>query len=483
VKETEMTDSKGPFLIRCAPRAMLRLALGSACTIATLLCIPDGIAILPKAQNFGVWLIRICGLWLSCYCLWTFGFLCLLYLVRALTRGIEFNADGFKLWRFGKLVRWDSVRAVSCEPQPFFAKAFCLPMVHRLTIYTAKDSKLQPHNIPSFQFAPADFQSMLLYVSEHCFEIQPSAPDLVVAEQSVHPPLKENFERARKMRAVMSVIILVGLVMYLGRRAIVNYSFNMGLKEYKAERYESAAKYYRTATFFDPTFAPAWDQLARSEYREYKHADAEKDWHKALEMKPDYVESKIGLATLYMLRRDYAAAHQLLKKAIQLSPTNLAAYMSLADLQIREFQYTSAIEILEQVAERDEANERARGLLARAYLRQGDIVKAVRQFHINGHRENNALSDDAFVLLVEAEVDIGRGDLRSAEQKLNALSLPFRGKRLPDDLLLDWISYRTGRSEKSDTDILVGIAMKRGIPDDEIELAKHIGMLPKEGRK
>jgi tetratricopeptide (TPR) repeat protein len=401
----------------------------------------------------------------------------MLFLVRALTRGIEFNDNGFKLWRFGKVVRWDSVRAVSCEPQPIFSKAFCLSAVYRLTIYTAKDAKLQAHNVPSFQFSADDFQSMLVYVSERCFDVEPSSSDLVVAEQSVCAPLKENFERGRKMRAVMSVIILVGLVAYLGRRAVVNYSFNMGLKEYKLEHYEAAAKYYQTATFFDPTFAPAWDQLARSEYRNYDHVSAEKHWNKALEMKPDYVESKIGLATLNMLRRNYPQAHQLLKKAIHLSPTNLAAYMSLADLQIREFQYISAIEILEQVVQRDEANERARGLLARAYLRSGKVVEAVRQVHLHDHDHDNAQSDDAFIDLVTAEVDIGRGDLKHAEAKLDLLNSPFKGRDLPDDLLLDWISLRTAQSNDAATDKLVNLALKRGIPEDEIDSAKRIAML------
>jgi tetratricopeptide (TPR) repeat protein len=477
-----MSESSTPFLIRSSPSAMLRLALGSACTIATLLCIPDGVAILPKSPSFGVWLIRIAGLWLSCYFLWTFGFMCMLYLVRAVFRGVEFNGEGFKLWRFGKVVPWDSVKAISCEPQPFFGKAFCLPPVHRLTIYADKAGKLNPHNIPSFQFSADEFRSMLVYICERCFDVQPSGADLLIAEPSVQEPLKMNYDRGRKMRAVMSMIILIGLITYLGRRAVVNYSFNMGLKEYKQEHYEAAAEYYRTATVFDPTFAPAWDQLARSEYRQYKHKDAETHWNRALAMKPDYVESKIGLATLHMLRREYGPARQLLTKALALSPTNLAAYMSLADLDIRQFQYTSAIEKLERVVEHDEANERARGLLARALLRSGQTEKAELQLHIHDHDHDNAWSDDAFMKLVSAEVQIGRGNLKEAQSKLDRLNLPFKGHDLPDDLLLDWISLKTAQAEDSETEKLVALAVKRGIPEDEIESAKQIARAGHPGR-
>lgn len=477
-----MIDPNRSYLVRTSPQAMLRLALGSACTIATLLCIPDGISLLPKADNFGIWLIRLSGLWLSCYCLWTFGFLCLLYTMRALTRGVEFNADGFRLWRFGKLARWDSVRAVSCDSQPFFSKAFCLPMVYRLTIYTAKGEGLQPHNIPSFQFDADDFRSMLIYISEHCFELQPSAQELLVSEPASRAVLKVNFDRARLMRTAMSVIILIGLVTYLGRRAIVNYSFNMGLKEYKQEKYEAAAEYYRTATFFDPVFAPAWDQLARCEYRMYRHRDAEAHWNKALQMKPDYVESKIGLATLHMLRREYPQARTLLKKAVALSPTNLAAYMSLADLYIRELQYTAAIDILEQVVKHQEVNERARGLLARAYLRSGRIADAEHQLRINDHMHDLIWSDKAFIQLVSAEVEIARGDLKTAQSRLDRLNLPFKGHELPDDLLLDWISLKTAQADDFAAQKLVAVAIKRGIPEDEIDSAKRIAMLPKGDR-
>jgi cytochrome c-type biogenesis protein CcmH/NrfG len=353
-----------------------------------------------------------------------------------------------------------------------------------MVIYSAKGEKIHPHNIPSFQFDPDDFRSMLVYITERCFGVVPSAPDLVLADETIRAPIKDNYDRGRQMRTLMSVIICISLVTYLGRKAVVNYSFNMGLKEYKQEHYEAAAEFYKRAAFFEPTFAPAWDQLARCEYRAYKHKEAEEHWLKALQMKPDYVESKIGLATLHMLRHDYPSARTLLKKAIQLSPTNVAAYMSLADLLIREHQYTSAIELLREVVGKDEANERARGLLARALLRSGNVPEALQVLKardVSGSA-NNAFSDDAFMKLVGAEADIALGKLPEADATLNALKRAFGGGEIPDDLLLDFIALRKAQHDERGMNEFAEMAAKRGIPEDEVDAAKRISMLRAESK-
>lgn len=477
---------QGRFLVRTAPSAMLSFALGSAVTIATLLCIIDGPALLPNTQEFGVhvWLIRMVGMWLSAYCLWTFGFLAMLYMVRTFTRGIELSDEGFKLWRFGKVVPWTSVKAITCEPQPFFSKAFCItPVVHRLTIYAEKPAKagkppkMAPHNVPSFQYSADDFQSMLVYATERCFSVQPSAADLVIAEGSTRDTLKVSYENGRKMRVVMSMVILASLLFYMGRRATVNYNYNMGNREYQREHYKVASEYYKRATMFDPTFAPGWDSLARSEYRMNDVKAAERDWLRAIQMKPDYVESKIGLATIAMKRRDYGSARRYLRSAIMLSPTNLAAYMSLADLYIREYQYIAAIDILNQVVRQDEANGRARGLLARALLRSGSLTEAEKQIAIRDHDSHNAASDRAFVALVSSEVLIAKGKVDAAEVQLSALTRPFVHGKIPDDLLLDWISLRAAQSNPKLANELIGQALKRGIPDDEIDSALRLALI------
>lgn len=478
--KTELPN--GPFLLRSAPTAMLRLALGSACTIATLLCIPDGAAILPDTENFGVWLVRITGLWLSAYFLWTLGFLAILYLVRTLTRGIELKDDGFKLWRFGRLVKWDCVRAISCEAQPFFSKAFCLtPVVHRLIIYCAKPSKsvgkpekIVPHSIPSFQFTAEEFQSLLVFVSERCFGIQPSGAHLLLIDDSAKGQLKKSYEQGRTLRVAMSAFILISLVAFLSRRAVVNFNFNKANHEYRQERYQAALTYYRTATTFDPTFAPAWDRLARTEYRLNLVDEAEKDWLKAIQMKPDFVESKIGLATISLKKHEYSKARQLLTSALRLSPTSIAAYLSLSDLYIREYQYTSAIDILRQLVESNESNGRARGLLARAYLRSGQIEEAKHQLESKTKHKPDSVSDTAFLSLVAAEVAIADGHVDNAELSLKRLSAPFKNGVIPDDLLLDWIALRSVQSDDLAVENLVRSAKKRGIPKDEIEAARRV---------
>lgn len=475
IEQSQVPEVAPSYLVQASPQAMLRFALGSACTIATLLCIPDGFAIMPDVASPLAWMVRIIGLWLSGYCLWTFGFLVMLYMVRAIVRGIELNDEGFRLWRFGRLVTWDSVRAITCEPQPFFSKVFCLkPMVHRLTIYSEKpDGKLTPHSVPSFQFSIDDFRSMLIFVNEKCFGLVPSGADLLVSSDDARAMLKASYERGRTMRVVMSVIIAISLVGFLGRRALLNYTFNMGNKSFRADRYKEAMSYYKTATTVDPTFAPAWDRLARSEYRCFRAGDAEEHYNRALYMRPDLVESKIGLATIHADRREWGKSRKLLLKALKLSPTNLAAAMSLADLDIRTMQYTEAIEVLKPLVDATESNERARALLARAYLRSGNNAEAAKQLAKHDHLHDNSGSDKAFVQLVEAELNIAEGKLPEAEKELNALTVQFGHQQIPEDLLLAWIGLRSAQANNAELQKLVVAARSRHIPTDEIDLAKR----------
>lgn len=93
-----------------------------------------------------------------------------LFMVRALTGGIELKEVGFKRWRFGRFVLGEGVRAITCEEQPFPSRAFCLkPLAHRLTVYAASPSKsvgklekIVPHSIPFLQFTAQEFQSLLV---------------------------------------------------------------------------------------------------------------------------------------------------------------------------------------------------------------------------------------------------------------------------------------------------------------------------------
>src|SRR5437868_4392663 len=96
----------GPFRVQPHPRALARFALGSSCTIALLLCIPDAFGLLPVVANPGIWLLRMFGLFLSALLLWFLGFYSLLLITRFIGGGLNFNHDGLRLWRFGKRMKW-----------------------------------------------------------------------------------------------------------------------------------------------------------------------------------------------------------------------------------------------------------------------------------------------------------------------------------------------------------------------------------------
>jgi Tfp pilus assembly protein PilF len=382
--EADQPAFKGPYLVQAAPKAMVRFALGSSVTIATLLCIPDGVGILPGSESYYQWLVRITGLWCAAYILWAFGFLATLYFVRLVGGGIEIYEDGLKLWRFGKIIPWQTIKAISCEPQPLFSRVFFLPdMVYKLTLYKAKKGltgkdELGAHHIPSFQLDPEEFRNLLTYVSRRCFSTLPAALSTTLAEPEAQPVLKQSFERGRVMRVVVSVIIAFSLVSFLGRRAAVNYFFNMGNKEFRHERYDRAENNYAQAAAIDQFFAPAWDRLARCEARQGKMQEAEEHWRIALLRKPDFVESKIGLSQIVMNRGQYTEARKLLEGAVRLSPTNIAAFMNLANLDLLMDDAAAAEKLLVPITKRDPYNVRAHGLLARAYLRQLKVQDAQR---------------------------------------------------------------------------------------------------------
>lgn len=101
--------------------AMMSLALGSATTISTLMCIPDAIGIIPVVPDPATWAVRMLGLWLSACILWFLGFLTMLHFARFAGGGILINENGVKLSRFGKLIFWKNIKAITVEEQPMFS--------------------------------------------------------------------------------------------------------------------------------------------------------------------------------------------------------------------------------------------------------------------------------------------------------------------------------------------------------------------------
>jgi tetratricopeptide (TPR) repeat protein len=321
------------FKLEYNPVAMARLALGSSCTIATLLCLPDAFALIPNAPTATIWFVRLLGLWLTAFILWFCGFLATLYVGRFLGGPIVVGADGIKLWRMGRKVNWANVKAVGVEKQDWFARIFCLkPPIYRLTLYIAHGRGINQVNIPSFPFLKSEFASLVAYVLKSTLHALPDSLQFTVFQEPDRQELKKTCERTAKMRIVLSMFIAIGLVMYFGRRAGESYEYNLGSREFKAARYELALKHFRKAVAIDPAFTMGWDRLGQTEYQLGQMPQAEEHWHKALFFKPDLVDSKLGLARIYIDRKEFSKAEQLLEQCVRLSPHNMTVYLNLCRL-------------------------------------------------------------------------------------------------------------------------------------------------------
>lgn len=361
---------------------MFQLSLGSATTVATLMVLPDAIGIIPVVSDPFTWVMRMIGLWLSGFIQWTISFLALLHFARFAGGGILLTASGIKIWRFGKEIKWSNIKAVTVETQPLFSAAFRLqPVARRLLIYEEKPpdavakvtgnsekARLVPHPVPSFQFMPAEFSSLFAHLCKRSFRFVPHSLDAFVFSQDVESFLKSASDRQRAVRKLLSVVIAVGLVMFLGRRASENYFFNSGNTYFRKDNYKEAARLYALATKVDPAFAAGWDLLARSEFRMGELEHAEEHWHRALMMKPDFIESKLGLSSIYLRRNELDRAEKLLNQCALLAPHNSAVYLNQAELYAKLKETDRVHRLLEVVARESSESPEALARAAKIYL-------------------------------------------------------------------------------------------------------------------
>jgi Tfp pilus assembly protein PilF len=350
MSDNQQDNSWGPYRVQADPGALARFALGSACTVATLLCIPDGIGLIPAVSGFDVWAIRISGLWLSAAIQWFLGILGLLHLVRMITGGIYFDQDGMKLWRRGKRLRWEDILAVTAEPQVVFSRVFFLkPVVSRLIVYTRKRDGLAGHSFPTFQFSTKQFSAVVRTICSKSFNLIPDSVQVIVTKPESEETLRRQYQRGAKIRIAFSIFIACSLTLFLGRRAAVNYEYNLGSKFFRVEEYARAAEAYAMAARIDATFAPSWDQLARSELRAGNVDNAEKHFLMALRMKPGMTDARVGLANVYFRKGDPKRAQEMLKKAVRLDPRNTSAVLSLAAVEADLGNRDSAIHLIKSV--------------------------------------------------------------------------------------------------------------------------------------
>lgn len=362
-------------------RAMTQLAHGTCVAIASLLAIPDGIALIPQSTDLVSWILKVIGVWLSAAVLWFVGFLGILHCVALLIRGVEVNQEGVRLWRLARPIRWQHIDAIAMEPQYLFSKVFSLtPVAKKLTIFERKSSwrkgagpHLVPHHIPSFLFAPSDFERLLADMSREKFGFEPSAPDVVVAPASSFTQLRSVYKMLGWQRVLLSILIAFGLTTVLGRKAVVNYQYNAGNKAMRLKDFAAARERYQTASTVDPTFAAAWNNLGNSEFLLGDYAGAEKHWQRALFYKPDFVEAKISLANIAIRKRDFDVARDYIDSALNLAPSNPAAIVTRADYAMHIGRVHDAVSDAREVVSDDPRRTGDMRFTAACLLAQGRL--------------------------------------------------------------------------------------------------------------
>ncbi|MBU6454213.1 MAG: hypothetical protein KGS72_20710 [Cyanobacteria bacterium REEB67] len=348
----------GQSLFPFSSHSLAQLAVGSSVVIATLLSLPDGIALIPGATSIISWTLRVIGNWVIGAVLWFVGFSALVQLLRLVSRGVIAGPSGLKLSRFDRLIAWSDIQAISLEPNDFFTRIFSLKVpARKLTIFfrfTARNKLLAnllfPNFIPSFFFTKETFDALVRVIFERSQILPISGAGLPVDLDHDYavfayrpeqlPTVRNTFSWLKKQRIIVTLVVAISLIVFLGRKAAVNYSYNSALKAYRQGRLEKARQDYRLSVRFDPTFAAGWNGLAQTEFHlaEIQLTDferARKYWVRALWCKPDYVEPRFGLARLAFYQRKFADASDNIEHAAGIDPQNSLAILEHAEFAVR----------------------------------------------------------------------------------------------------------------------------------------------------
>lgn len=371
-------------------QAIALLGIRTSVVVATILSIPDAVALIPGSTTFTAWILAIIGCWITALVLWFVFFVGFLNVIRFVTGGIQVGPAGVKLWRFGRLLSWDSIVAVSIEDEGIFSRLFSFDRnVKRLTLFTHIASKsdflrtmVVPHYIASFYYSEIDFKELCRSIAKFRFNIETSDRPILLTPQTEIPPLRKAHRVMRWQRVLVSIIITLSVGMFLARKAVVFYSYNEGLKAYRLNDFALAEQRFTTAVSIEKAFAPAWHGLASAEFHLGKFAEAQQHWREALKWKPDYVEAKVSLAYMNLQQRKFVDAEKLISSALALAPANPTALLNRADLNLRTGHILEATQDARLVVAQTETPPTDRDvfmstcLLAQAKLLQGKPTEA-----------------------------------------------------------------------------------------------------------
>lgn len=448
-------DSTKPTLYPFDSQALTQLAVGSSVFIAFVLAITDVIPLIPNTTSVIGLVLRLVGDWIIVAVIWFLAFLAITQSLKFISRGVWISDKGIKLSLFDRVVPWTSIRAVAIEPNIFFTKLFGLKhTARRLTIlfhFEVKNklisSLLFPNYVPSFFFSKETFDQLVkvVFAKSGALSSETMPSDLpyeysVVAaagpdasfEGDSWKQLRKTYNWLNKQKILVTGVILVSLVVFLGRRAMVYYCFNSAGKAAAEANFELARDYYQWSVKLEPMFAAGWNGLGQAEFRlaEQRQADfstAVRDWRRAIFLKLDYVEPRLNIVRVCLYRRDYTEASRLLEHALKLAPYDGLALLEKAELDLARGQYSQAQKdarlLLSQGVHGNQNHEyifKARCLLAQAKLAQGDAIGAQKEIeqYSSDPQSFTKGEDVTYLLMTRAQILLALGHLDQAESHI-----------------------------------------------------------------
>lgn len=410
----------GPYKLSPNSRAMLRLSTGTATAVATGLLIPDLFAMLPSATDPLSFVLRALGLWGYAFVLWMTGFLGLLHIVRICSEPLILDSQGIKLGRLEKKIPWTAIDAVSVQERRIFSRVFFTDTYQMSIHLRDHNNKMQSKQIASFLYLTDEFYSLFRWIALLSNGTEPASLKASVFQNNGYAELKKHAEEGRLKRAALATLIAFSLFSYLGRKAAVNYCCNLGNREYFQANYEKAAECYARASAIDFCFAPAWDHLARAEFHTGDLDSAEEHWRTALQWKPDFVDSKLGLSTVLMRRGKLDEAEALIDRSIGLAPFDEAPRISKAHIETLRGRYKQAISQLEPMLSSVKSKELCLCMLARCYIREGNLDEAGKLLSSYYSLINGPINQ-AYCSSVIAEFNLSENNIEEARKLLKTV--------------------------------------------------------------
>jgi glycosyltransferase involved in cell wall biosynthesis len=121
----------------------------------------------------------------------------------------------------------------------------------------------------------------------------------------------------------------------------------------------------------------ALSELAVTSATVGKYEEAIELWQKVINIKPDFVKAYINLGYIYLQLNRYEDALRVSKRAMQLAPDQKETVLNYASSEVHAGDVKNAISVLEHLLTKFPEFPPAIGVLAVAYIIEGEIVKGV----------------------------------------------------------------------------------------------------------